>query len=139
MVGFPRVSFLTVRAVALSFARRRLFSDPNRLSLTFWSRSIALSIAATTYYAPLNGWMRAFNTASFATTATFIASMVTQLPALRLAALLFFLIAFACLVVHQVRRRRMTAELLNHVTRGAERTRAERLTREYQRYLVDAS
>lgn len=105
----------------------------------FWTTNKTWDVAATKYYAPLNGWMRAFHMAAFASTATFIAAVITRLPELRLAAMLFFAMAFACLVVHQVRRRRMTAELMTHVTRGAERARAERLAREYQRYLLDTS
>lgn len=105
----------------------------------FWTTNKTWDVAATKYYAPLNGWMRAFHMAAFASTATFIAAVLTRLPELRLAAMLFFAMALACLVVHQVRRRRMTAELMTHVTRGVERARAERLAREYQRYLVDAS
>lgn len=105
----------------------------------FWTTNKTWDVAATRYYAPLGGWMRAFNIAAFASTATFIAAFVSQLPELRLAAMLFFVIAFTCLVVFQARKRRMTAELMTHVTRGAERARAERLAREYQRYILDAS
>lgn len=35
IVGFPLVSFLTVKSSALSLARRRLFSEPSRASLVF--------------------------------------------------------------------------------------------------------
>lgn len=105
----------------------------------FWTTNKTWDVAATNYYAPLQGWMRAFNIAAFATTATLIAAFVAHLPVLRVAALLFFAIAFTCLVVFHVRKKRMTAELLTHFTRGAERARAERLAREYQRYLMDAS
>lgn len=105
----------------------------------FWTTNKTWDAAATKYYAPLNGWMRAFNIAAFASTASLIAGIVLRLPELRLAAMLFFVIAFTCLVVFLVRRRRMTRELMTHATRGAERARAERLAREYQRYLVDAA
>ena len=44
IVGLPRVSFLMVNFCALSFANLRLFSDPNRLSLTFNNCSIDLSM-----------------------------------------------------------------------------------------------
>ncbi|BDV31254.1 hypothetical protein [Microbacterium terricola] len=105
----------------------------------FWTTNRTWDNAATKYYAPLNGWMRVFNIAAFASTATFIAAFIAHIPVLGLAAMLLFVFAFACLVVVHVRRRRMTAELITHATRGAERARAERLAREYQRYLVDAS
>jgi hypothetical protein len=105
----------------------------------FWTTNKTWDVAATKYYAPLNGWMRAFNIAAFASAATFITGIAIRLPDLRLAAMLFFVIAFTCLVVFQVRRRRMTKELLTPVMRGAERARAERLAREYQQYLVDVS
>jgi len=105
----------------------------------FWTTNKTWDVASAKYYAPLNGWMRSFNIAAFASTATFMAAVILRLPELRLAAMLFSVIAVTCLVVFHVRRTRMTKELMTHVTRGAERARAERLAREYQRYLVDAS
>ena len=105
----------------------------------FWTTNKTWDASTANYYAPLNGWLRAFNIAAFACTASFIAAFVLRFPELRLAATIFALIAFSCLVVFQVRRRRMTRELMAHATRGAERARAERLAREYQRYLLDAS
>ena len=83
--------------------------------------------------------MRSFNFASFAATATFVTAFLAHLPVLRVAGVAFALLALACLIVHEVKKRRMTTELLTHVTAGAERARNERLAREYQRYLVDAS
>lgn len=105
----------------------------------FWTTNETWEVAASKNYAPLHGWIRSFKIAAFASTATFIAAFVLQLPELRLAAMLIFVIAIACLVVFQVRKRRMTIALLAHAMQGAERARAERLAREYQRYLVDAS
>ena len=113
--------------------------EPAPKDWRFWTTNKTWDAGATRYYAPLKGWMRSFNMASFAGIVTFVTAAVTHLVELRLAGLLFFVIAFTCLVVHRVRRRRMTEELLAHATRGAERARSERLAREYQRYLVDAS
>lgn len=105
----------------------------------FWATNKAWEIAARKYYAPLQGWMRSFNMASFACTATLVTAALVRLPMLRVAALAFALIAITCLIVFEVKKRRMTAELLAHVTNGAERARNEWLAREYQNYLMDAS
>lgn len=105
----------------------------------FWTTNKTWDIAARKYYAPLRGWVRASNIAGIVCTATFVTAFLMHLPILRVAAISFALIAFICLAVHEVKKRRMTTELLAHVTTGAERARNERLAREYQRYLLDAS
>ena len=105
----------------------------------FWATNDAWDSAAAAYYAPLQGWRRAFNTASIASLAVLAASFAFHVPLGRAAALLIFLIGFACLVVFQARKRRMTAEMLASATKGAARARNERLARQYQRYLLDAA
>ena len=105
----------------------------------FWATNKTWDVAAAKYYAPLHAWMRASNIAGVACILALVAAALLALPLLRLAAMLFLLIGVICLIVFRVRRRRMTAELFAHVTRGAERARDERLARDYQRYLVDAA
>ena len=70
----------------------------------FWTTNRTWDIAAATYYAPLQGWMRASNIAGFACIVTFTAAFGLQLPMLRLAVMLFFLIGIVCLIVFRVRR-----------------------------------
>lgn len=105
----------------------------------FWTTNKTWETAAVKYYAPLQGWMRASNIAAVAAIAGWVGSIALQLGLLRLAAFAFFLIGFICLMVFRAKKRRMTATLFSHVTVGAEHGRAERLTREYQRYLLDAA
>lgn len=105
----------------------------------FWTTNKTWDVAATKYYAPLQAWMRASNIAGVACIMALVGAALLHLPLLRLAAMLFLLIGLVCLIVFRARRKRMTTELLTHVTKGAERARNERLAREYQRYLLDAS
>lgn len=105
----------------------------------FWTTNPTWDAAATAWYAPIRGWYRAFMIASSACWPAFIAAAVFHINALRLAAFVFFLIGFLCLVAYEVRKRRMTAEMFLRVTTGATRRRDERLVREYQSYLRDAA
>ncbi len=105
----------------------------------FWTPNKTWDIAARKYYAPLQGWMRASNIAAVACAVALVGATVLQLTILTLAAMLFLVIGLVCLIVFRARRKRMTSELLAHVTTGAERARNERLAREYQRYILDAS
>lgn len=83
--------------------------------------------------------MRASNIAGVACAVALVGATALQLTILTLAAMLFLVIGIVCLIVFRARRQRMTTELLAHVTTGAERARNERLAREYQRYILDAS
>ena len=105
----------------------------------FWVPNKTWDLAAAKYYRPLQAWMRASNIAGVACLAALIGATLLHTPILRLAALLFLLIGIICLMVLRLKWRSMTAQLLAHATRGAERARNERLAREYQRYLVDAA
>lgn len=105
----------------------------------FWTTNPTWDVAASKYYAPLQGWMNSFHIAAATSAIILISNFFLRLPYLPMIAAAVFAVAFACLVVFSARKRKMTAELLGHATRGAERARGERLAREYQRYLVDAS
>lgn len=106
----------------------------------FWTTNDTWDAAATKYYEPIQGWMNSFYIAGATSTVIFISNFFfLRLHFLPLFACIIFAIAFICLVVFEVRKRRMNAELFVHATRGAEKARNERLAREYQRYLMDAA
>jgi hypothetical protein len=62
-----------------------------------------------------------------------------QIAGLAIAAWLVLLAAFACLIVHEVLRRRITRRALAYLAGVAADARGQNLIREYQRYLVDAA
>jgi hypothetical protein len=62
-----------------------------------------------------------------------------QGAALAVVAWLVLLVAFGCLIVHEVLRRRLTRRALAHLAGVAAEARGKNLIREYQRYLVDAA
>lgn len=105
----------------------------------FWVPNKEWEAAGEQYFRPATNWWRAANYAAAGFIAANLAAWMLQIPTLRWAGIACAAVGVACLIAFSVKKRRLSRVLFAKTTEAAARLRTERMTRAYQRYLLDVS